>query len=260
MSRILYIHWNESEAGERAMRLRKAGHRVQVHFSQQGKDLREVVKRPPEAILIDLDRLPSHGRAAATWFRRQKPTRHVPIVFVGGEPDRIALAREVLPDAAFTGWKGIRAALKKAIARPPADPVVPGTMDGYASTPLPKKLGIRAGFTVALLGAPKGFEQALGSLPDDVRFKRQARGRADLALLFVRKRAELERRFPSAGRLLEKKGSVWIAWPKKASGVASDLDQRSVRAFGLAASWVDYKVCAIDETWSGLLFTRRKQK
>ncbi|HEX9730370.1 MAG TPA: DUF3052 domain-containing protein [Thermoanaerobaculia bacterium] len=119
-------------------------------------------------------------------------------------------------------------------------------------------MGIKSGETVTLLGAPDDFDATLGELPNDVRVKRQARGAADRVLLFARSLAELRRRFAAAERLLGERGALWICWPKKASGVATDIAEPDVRAFGLAAGWVDYKVCAVDATWSGLLFARRK--
>lgn len=131
-------------------------------------------------------------------------------------------------------------------------------MAGYSGTPLVKKLGVKAGKTVALLGAPDGFDATLGPLPGGVRVKRQARGPADLILLFAASRADMERRFPAAERSLAEGGGMWIAWPKKASGVATDLTGAVVRSFGLGHGMVDYKICAIDATWSGLLFARRK--
>jgi hypothetical protein len=91
-----------------------------------------------------------------------------------------------------------------------------------------------------------------------VRIGRAARGRPGRILLFTTSRADLERRFPAASRALAEGGGLWIVWPKKASGVATDLGETEVRAFGLAAGFVDYKVCALDTTWSGLLFARRR--
>jgi hypothetical protein len=113
---------------------------------------------------------------------------------------------------------------------------------------------------VALLGAPKNFGKTLGTLPDDVQLKNRAQGRFTVTLLFAKSRAMLERRFPAAARTLEEGGRLWIVWPKKASGAASDLDQNEVRAFGLARSFVDFKISAIDEMWSGLCFTQRRTR
>ncbi|UCF69543.1 MAG: DUF3052 domain-containing protein [Acidobacteriota bacterium] len=133
-------------------------------------------------------------------------------------------------------------------------------MAGYSGTPLPKKLGIKPDSTVALLGAPRDFERTLGMLPEGVKLRRQARGRAERVLLFVSARAELARRFPAAVRAMADGGGLWIVWPKKSSGVSTDLSQTEVRGYGLARGLVDYKICAIDETWSGLLFARRSAK
>jgi hypothetical protein len=126
-------------------------------------------------------------------------------------------------------------------------------MAGYSGTPLPRKLGIKEGSVVALVGAPAGF--VFDALPDGARVRRSARGEADLAVAFARTRAELTRRWDAATRC---SASVWIAWPKKASGVPTELDENVVRDHGLARGWVDFKVAAIDETWSGLRFARRR--
>jgi hypothetical protein len=148
--------------------------------------------------------------------------------------------------------------LKQAIAKPPASPVVPASnLAGYSGTPLPKKLGVKPHSTVALVGAPKDFEKTLGELPEGVRLKKRADRACDLIIWFVRMRAELYDRVKEMGELTGA-GGLWIAWPKQASGVASDMTQNVVRETGLTSGLVDYKVCAIDATWSGLKFARRK--
>lgn len=129
---------------------------------------------------------------------------------------------------------------------------------GYSGTPLPRKLGIRPGSWVALLGAPAGFETALHPLPEGATTRRGSRLGANVIVLFAATRRDLARRFPAAARALGEPGALWIAWPKKASGVPSDLDENAVRDFGLTAGFVDYKVAAIDATWSGLCFARRR--
>jgi CheY-like chemotaxis protein len=256
--RVLLIHWNAAEAKERASRLRKAGYAVDCHSDESGGTLGGARANPPDAFVIDLGRLPAQGRALAVWLRQQKNTRRVPIVFIEGDPEKTRLARKAMPDAEYTDWRRIRGSLRRAIERPPADPVVPGTMDGYSGTPLPKKLGIKSGCVLALLGAPKGFDKTLGKLPGGVRLKRQARGEADVIILFANSLADLNRRFGGAAKSLVEGGRLWIAWPKKASGVATDLTQTAVRRHGLDAGLVDYKIGAIDSTWSGLCFTQRR--
>jgi hypothetical protein len=128
---------------------------------------------------------------------------------------------------------------------------------GYSNTPLPKKLGIKEGSTVAFAGAPPEFAIALGALPETVRVKRRAVAPLDVAVAFFTRRAELERRLAPLGRAIHPNGGLWIAWPKRASGVETDMTEAVVRELGLAAGLVDNKVCAIDETWSGLRLVYR---
>ena len=134
-------------------------------------------------------------------------------------------------------------------------------MAGYSGTPLAKKLGIKAGASVALINAPDRFENTLDGLPDEVAIQRDPRGRAaggfNVIVLFVNRQRDLRKRFGSAARKLDQAGGLWIAWPKKASGVATDLHEGMVRETGLAAGLVDNKICAIDDVWSGLRFVIR---
>jgi hypothetical protein len=130
-------------------------------------------------------------------------------------------------------------------------------MAGYSGTPLPKKLIIKDGNTVALLGAPEGFEAKLVPLPPAVKLLHRLHGPAEVILLFADSRQALEDRFRTACNHLEPKGRLWVAWPKKASGIVTDINENFIREYGLEQAFVDYKVCAIDETWSGLCFARR---
>ncbi len=130
-------------------------------------------------------------------------------------------------------------------------------MAGYSGTPLPKKLCIKEGARVALVGAPQGFESVLGELPAGAELVPASRKALDVVLLFARTRAELVRRFETYAARLKPDGSLWVAWPKKSSGVETDLAEGYVRTHGLGAGLVDVKVCAVDETWSGLRFVYR---
>jgi hypothetical protein len=213
---------------------------------------------PPDAVVIDLGRLPAQGRDVGVHLRVQRRTRNVPLVFVGGDRAKVARVREILPDASYATWHRIGPAVERAMAKPPARPVVPeSSLAGYSGTPLPRKLGIKPGSVVVLAGAPEGFENVLGPLPEGVVLRRVSRGRRDLTLWFPRSRRDLERRIERMAEAIGDTG-LWIAWPKKTSGVASDLTQTVVRRVGLDSGLVDYKICAIDATWSGLKFTRRK--
>lgn len=130
-------------------------------------------------------------------------------------------------------------------------------MAGYSGTPLAKKLGIKQGSRVALVGAPRDFDSTLDPLPPGVKVLRGARKSVDVVVCFCPDRRTLERDLPKAQRLLDPDGGLWIAWPKKFSGVATDLTFEVVQPVGLDAGLVDNKVCAIDDIWSGLRFVYR---
>jgi hypothetical protein len=135
---------------------------------------------------------------------------------------------------------------------------VSGETAGYSGTPLSHKLGIKPDARVALIAAPDGFEDGtLGELPPGVVVRRRLRGPLDVIVAFFYERSELERRLPALRAALAPAGGLWIAWPKRASGVPTDLGDGTVRELGLAAGLVDNKVCAIDTVWSGLRFVYR---
>jgi hypothetical protein len=130
-------------------------------------------------------------------------------------------------------------------------------MAGYSARSLADKLGITSGAPLVVLGAPRGYRRLLEPLPPRTRIAARAGRAAPWIQLFVTRRAELARRFPVLARALAPAGMLWISWPKGTSGVVTDLDENVVRKIGLAARLVDVKVCAVDETWSGLKFVRR---
>ena len=130
-------------------------------------------------------------------------------------------------------------------------------MAGYSGTPLPQKLGIKAGARVALVRAPDGFQKTLVPLPEGVTLRSQARGAHEVVVFFATRHAELERRFGALSRAIVPAGGLWIAWPKRTANVATDLSENLVRDVGLAHGLVDNKVCAVDDTWSGLRFVNR---
>jgi len=127
----------------------------------------------------------------------------------------------------------------------------------YSGTPLPRKLGIREGARLAIIGAPDGFDTTLGELPDGVRVLRRVSAPLDVAIAFVTSRADLERRLPALAAALDPAGGLWFAWPKRASKVPTDVTEDVVREVGVAAGLVDNKVCAIDAVWSGLRLVYR---
>jgi hypothetical protein len=125
-------------------------------------------------------------------------------------------------------------------------------MAGYSGTSLARKLGIKKGHRVAFPSAPEGFADLLEELPDGVTVKSLPRGPLDVIVFFTTSRVELERRLPALRRAMDPAAGLWIAWPKRSSGVETDMTEDVARELGLANRLVDNKVAAIDETWSGL--------
>ena len=125
-------------------------------------------------------------------------------------------------------------------------------MAGYSGTPLVRKLGIKPGHRVAFPNAPEGFGELLGELPEAAELRERVRGPLDVIVFFTKSRGELERRLPALRRAMDPAAGLWIAWPKRASGVETEITEDVVRDLGYENSLVDNKVCAIDETWSGL--------
>jgi hypothetical protein len=255
--RIRLIHWNPDEGRKRARILDAEG--VSVDFEPfTGETLKQVAGEQPEAVVIDLTRMPSQGRDVAVALRIRKSTRHIPLVFAGGAGEKVAGVRGLLPDAVYSSWEDILGSLDLAVKKPPADPVVPSSQfAGYSGKSLPEKLGISGETVLLLLDPPHGFERTLGPLPGAVTIRKRATGKASIVILFARSTRDLENSLQKAKRLLADGGSLWIAWQKKTSGAGSDLTQASVRRKGLDSGLVDYKICSIDDTWSGLRFALR---
>ncbi len=259
MSKVWLVHWNAAEAAPKVARLRDAGFDAAHMLPQGSTPLRRALREdPPAAIVIDLGRLPTQGRDVGLWVRQAKSTRHIPVLFVGGEPEKVAAVRAALPDAVYAPWAEVERALRRVLASPPEVTVVPRSIfDVYAGTPLVKKLGMRPDSQVLLVDPPPDFEQALGDLPAGVRLSLDPAGRPDLVIWFARSAegldAGLKRLLP-----LTEGADLWIAWPKQASGLKRGLTQPGVRRAGLALGLVDFKIVSVDATWSALRFTRRK--
>lgn len=130
-------------------------------------------------------------------------------------------------------------------------------MAGYSNTPLPKKLGLKESHRMAMVNPPEDFLSTLGVLPAGVEIFKRLNAPLDLIVFFVKSEQELAAKFKPLAQKLSPAGMLWIAWPKKASGVATDVSEPVVRRIGLASGLVDNKVCAIDEVWSGLRFVIR---
>ena len=186
--------------------------------------------------------MPSHGREVAHGVRSSKATRHVPIVFVGGEAEKVERTRQLLPDAVYTTWGRIKTALPKAIARPPKAPVIPDHNAAWGK-PTVGKAGRQAWIQDRAARLAEGLRRCAPAVAGEGHAsRRKPDPQVDLFLCFARSSRELH------AHLLALKAAdrqtAWLIWPKKASGVKSDLDGNIVRTTGLAAGWVDFKVCS----------------
>ena len=255
---VRLVHWKAEEVPERAARLEAAGFAVDGEVPGTSIGIRELRADPPDAFVIDLGRLPSHGREVARSLRQAKGLRQIPIVFVGGAEAKLAQVRAELPDAVYADWEGVGEAVRAAIAAPPADPIVPRSDSGpHSGKPLVAKLGVKPGTRLVLVDAPSGFEATLGELPAGVVLRRGNRGGREMTLWFATSARRLTARFEAvAGAVGE--GVLWVAWPKGSSRLETDLSEGAIRDLALARGMVDTKVCAVDETWSGLRLTRRR--
>lgn len=257
MSRLVLIHWKPAEAEGALRRLIGLGHTAKLLSEATPATLRAIRGNPPEVILIDLTRMPSHGREFGVALRTSRATRHVPLVFAGGLPEKVERVRELLPDAVFTEWDEVEGAIRRALAYSPITPVVPTHGISNPGKPLVEKLGIREGMHVALIDAPDGIDDILRDMPEGVVLAPRCSRSDGLRILFVRSAADLARRLPALSQL-PSKTALWICYPKKASGVPTDLTQFAVRECGFGFGLVDDKVCSVDQIWTGFRLRRRK--
>ncbi len=257
--RVQLIHWNAAESAQRLERLQQAGYLATGNIPDGPNFVRSLREDPPDAVVIDLSRLPSQGRDFGMMLRHSKATRYIPLVFVGGDPAKIEKVKEQIPDAVYTTWDDIRPALEQAIHHPPAEPAAPKSLfDSYIGRPLAQKLGLRPMMRLGLLSAPADFRQLLGDTPEGVTVDDQAGAGCEMLLWFVRTRLDLQQGIASVSARPDFR-FLWVIWPKKASGANTDVTQPLVRETGLAAGLVDFKICSVDATWTGLQFSRRKK-
>jgi hypothetical protein len=253
MPRVRLFHWRAAEAKPLIAALRASGYTVDYPGDQANGSWRTLRESPPLAAVIDLTRLPSHGRYVAAEIRATKSIRHIPIVFVDGDPDKVDSIRRALPDAVYTSRARLASALKR--VKPLADPVVaPRIMDRTDRTTA-EKLGLKAGARVALIDPPPDYLRALGKLPMNVSLEEDPDETLQLTLWFVR---DPDTYLAGLGRMRRRAltSRIWIIYPKGRQ--ASGLTQGLIREAALAVGLVDYKVCSVNEVWTGLLFTRKK--
>src|SRR5260370_16389564 len=193
MPLVRLVCWKRDVGLERGRALKEGGFLGDASPLETGRVIGHFRANPPSAVLIDLDRLPSHGREVAVALRTSKSTRHIPIVFAGGLAEKVERIRGELPDAEFTGWSGVVRSMYKELLSAPAEPVQPVPhMQRYAGTSLVKKLGIAAKMKAAVLGAPEEFAEKLGELPEGVEMQTRLTKDTKLRIGFVRSRQQLE--------------------------------------------------------------------
>jgi len=249
MARIRLLHWKEEECAPRAERLRALGYEVDPRklVSASMKEFRE---NPPDAVVIDLGRLPSHGKEVGVFLRGSKSTRLIPLIFVEGDPEKLPKIKETLPDARYTTYAKIGPVLEDVLANPPREAFVPKPHD---PVPLNKKLGLKEGVPIGLVNAPKGFE----SLIRGAETKRNPKTKVPLTLWFVASRGEYEAALPKMREKAED-GGIWVIWPKTTKTAKPDINGNIVREAALEVGLVDFKICAVDETWSGMRFAVKR--
>jgi hypothetical protein len=261
---VRLICWNEADAAARARILRRAGYRVIADPPENaGGMVRYFRELAPDAVVIDLDRLPSHGRELGLSLRASKSTSHLRLVFAGGLPAKIELVRAAIPDAIFTPWDNdLAPAIERAMAQPEPPRLPSRELPKAAGTgSLERKLDIKPKTHFAIISVHRNDDpwltELLVSIPDGAVQQRRIDDATTLALFPVASRRDLMRALELARSSLPPKASLWIVHPKQTSPLAADFNQDDVREAGLACGFVDYKVCAVDKDWSALKFARR---
>ncbi len=257
MYRVRLLHWNANEAQELIELLNTAGYEVEHDSEFRPGMMRSWREAPPDAFVIDLSRLPSHGREIATALRGSPATRHIPIVFCNGANEKISRIQAELPDAGYCRAPTLRSTLRRALAQPPQNPVRPvQMMDRYASRPAAQKLGIKESSTVAMIAPPRDYLRVLGELPANVQVFEYAGLPASVTLCFVRDPDALQHTLSQVIELAITT-KLWILWPKKTSRAAGSLSETLVRQHANQLALVDYKICSVNEVWSAMLFSAK---
>jgi CheY-like chemotaxis protein len=253
--RLRVVHWNAKEAAALVALLETAGHSVDITTSIGSGIMKYLRAAPPDAVVIDLTRQPSHGREIAVAIRNAKTLKHLPILFVDGQAEKVAAIARWLPDAIYTTRARLLTALRR--AKPLTDPARPAPMmERFGNRTTAQKLGIGAGMCVEVVDPPPDFERAIGNLPEGATLEEHPHEPPRLTLWFTHDPdsmlARMRRMRAVAGR-----NRLWILWRKnKRDG----LDGGLIRAAGIDVGLVDYKVCSVNEAWSGMAFAVKKSR
>jgi hypothetical protein len=256
MARVRIVHWKPAESAPLVDACRACGFDVEFDPCDLLVVWRKIRQTIPDALVIDLTRLPGHGRDLGIAVRRSKLTRSIPLVFVDGQPEKVEAIRAQLPDAFFVSRRQVCAKVKAACRANVGDPVIPQPiMARYASRTAAQKLGITAGSSVGLFDPPRDYLAALGTLPEDVELVEDPSSACNITLWFVTDpaiyNAGLRRMYAITDRT-----KLWIVWRKRS---ANGLNPNLIREAAMAVGLVDYKICSVDEHWSGMAFARRRK-
>ncbi len=252
--RLRLYHWKPEKASLLLGELQPDFH-VDYDPKWQGSQMTLLSSKPVDAIVIDLSVRPSHGREIATAIRVRKSTRHLPIIFVEGDPVKTDAVRKLLPDAVFTNARKLPASVSKALAHPPAAPVVPvAMMDRGAARTNAQKLGIHEGQRVALYDPPPDYPKIFGDLPDGASLEENPDEILPLTLWFVREESDYLRLLPQRRRLASR-GKLWIAFPK---GGKAGITQFTVRDTARELGLIDYKIGSLDSYWTAMALAGRR--
>ena len=251
MRRVRLFHWKANEAASLIKELKAAGH--SVDYSEDLGTYWRGRRDLPDVFVIDLTRLPAHGREVAVALRGYKPSRHVPIIFVDGDVAKVDGVKRIIPDAIYTSREKLPKAIDR--AKPPSTPLVPSQMmDRYAGRTAAQKLGIGKEMAVAVVDPPVDYAKVVGILPEGARFDEDGGSDRKVTLWFIHDYGAFEAELPRM-RQVAQRSRLWILWRKgKLDGIDGNMVREGANQVGL----VDYKVCSVNENWTGLVFALKK--
>ena len=248
MPKIVLLHWKQEEIGDLAAHLQ--GFSVALYVPTQGEGMTGLKAfGVPDAFVISLERMPSHGRDIGWHLLKQKATRQVPIVYVGGDPAKVAKIRELLPQAVYTTWAEAAEAVRDALANPS---VVVNAPVVLSAAPLHSKIGLKEGMHIALIGAPAPLETLVSVMPGGIVIHEMpSPSEVAMTLWFVRSETEFFDELPSIAPLLGNKPRLWVFY-RRGKGVTWTGILEAAGEQGLA----QFKIMRLNEVWSGVAFGR----
>jgi hypothetical protein len=257
--RVRLVHWKATEAEPLVESLTAAGHEVDLTSTTGSGILKQLRATPPDAVVIDLTRQPSHGREIGVAIRNGKTIKHLPILYVDGDRERVEAIRRMLPDATYTTRSRLAAVLKR--AKPLENPVRPlPMMERFGNRTAAQKLGIVPSGgkapRVAVIDPPADYERVIGPLPEGAVLEENPREILPVTLWFTHGPGSFHARLPRM-RALAAHSRLWILWRKNR---LDELDGGLIRRGAIDVGLVDYKICSVDAAWSGMVFAVKRAR